>query len=92
MADSRSRNSADVVNIIPLTYDDNTVSEQANRPRRGDLWFREQPLPFEVTEIPKKNRVALPSKKPLKVVRPGRSLRRIESVSPVIRKLPSRKA
>lgn len=92
MADSKSREAADLVNWVPKSYDDSDVSQQPADPRRGDLWFREQPLPFEVAEIPKKNRVALPSKKLLKVVRPGRSLRRIESVSPVIRKLPSRKA
>ena len=77
MADSKAREAADLVNWVPRSYDDSDVSQQPADPRRGDLWFREQPLPF---------------KKPLKVVRPGRSLRRIESISPVIKKLPSRKA
>ena len=77
MADSKARGAADLVNWVPKSYDDSDVSQQPADPRRGDLWFSQQPLPFE---------------KPLKVVRPGRSLRRFERISPAIRKLPPRKA
>ena len=38
MADN-TRKTSNLVNTIPLTYDDSTVSQQPSRPIRGDLWF-----------------------------------------------------
>ena len=38
MADN-TRKTSNLVNSIPLSYDDGTVSEQPSRPIRGDLWF-----------------------------------------------------
>ena len=38
MADN-TRKTSNLVNTIPLSYDDSTVDQQPSRPIRGDLWF-----------------------------------------------------
>ena len=34
-----TRKTSNLVNTIPLSYDDGTVAQQPSRPIRGDLWF-----------------------------------------------------
>lgn len=38
---THSRQSSNIVNVIPWTYTDETVDEQASRPRVGDMWITE---------------------------------------------------
>ena len=35
----KTRKTSNLVNTIPLSYDDSTVAQQPSRPIRGDLWF-----------------------------------------------------
>ena len=38
---THSRQNSNIVNVIPWTYTDETIDEQASRPRVGDTWITE---------------------------------------------------
>lgn len=61
MADN-TRKTSNLVNTIPLSYDDSTVSQQPSRPVRGDLWFT------STTRLakPKQAKAETKKRKPLK--------------------------
>ena len=76
MADN-TRKTSNLVNTIPLSYDDGTVSEQPARPIRGDLWFTTTTRTVKAKQEEQK-----PQRKPLK---------RITDLRPKVKQLRSKK-
>lgn len=77
MADN-TRKTSNLVNSIPLSYDDGTVSEQPSRPIRGDLWFTST----KRLAKPEQARTESKKRKPLK---------RITDLRPKVKQLRSKK-
>lgn len=76
MADN-TRKTSNLVNTIPLSYDDSTVSEQPARPIRGDLWFTTTTRTVKAKQEEQKQK-----RKPLK---------RITDLRPKVKQLRSKK-
>lgn len=67
MSKSSARKTSDLVNTIPLSYDDSTVTEQPSRPIRGDLWFTSTTR-LEKTKQVKQVKAEAKKRRPLKRV------------------------
>lgn len=81
MAKSNARKTSNLVNTVPLSYDDSTVAQQPDRPIRGDLWFTST------------TRLARPNQE--KNVRPEskkrKPLKRITDIRPKVKQLKGKK-
>ena len=42
MAKTDTRVTSNLVNVIPWTYSDDTIADQTERPRFGDMWITEE--------------------------------------------------
>ena len=80
MADN-TRKTSNLVNTIPLSYDDSTVAQQPSRPIRGDLWFT------STTRLAKPKQAAQ-AKTETKKRKP---LKRITDLRPKVKQLRSKK-
>lgn len=77
MADN-TRKTSNLVNTIPLSYDDGTVAQQPSRPIRGDLWFT------STTRLAKTKQVKTETKK-------RKPLKKIINPQPKVKQLRSKK-
>ena len=78
MAKSSARKTSNLVNTIPLSYDDSTVAQQPSRPIRGDLWFT------GTTRLAKTKQVKTETKK-------RKPLKRITDLRPKVKQLRSKR-
>ena len=44
MTKTDTRVTSNLVNVIPWTYSDDTIAEQSQRPRFGDMWITEEEI------------------------------------------------